>query len=153
QNIHIGPRKIWLTRHAESVCSDYEPGEEVDELTEEGRRYSMTVAKYLQLEQETSHIKGPGADILVLAGTQKVDRDSIAHLQMLYPVATTPLLNELHGGKFTGMDRASFRAQYPEMWQEREEDKLEFRFPGAGGESYQDVIQRVRPIIVELERQ
>ena len=51
------------------------------------------------------------------------------------------------------MDRASFRAQYPEMWQEREEDKLEFRFPGAGGESYQDVIQRVRPIIVELERQ
>ena len=72
---------------------------------------------------------------------------------MLYPVATTTLLNELHGGTFTGMDRASFRAQYPEMWQEREEDKLEFRFPGAGGESYQDVIQRVRPIIVELERQ
>lgn len=72
---------------------------------------------------------------------------------MLYPVATTPLLNEIHGGEFTGMDRESFRAKYPEMWQEREKDKLEFRFPGAGGESYQDVIQRVRPIIVELERQ
>lgn len=72
---------------------------------------------------------------------------------MLYPVATTPLLNELHGGEFTGMDRASFRAQYPEMWEQREQDKLEFRFPGTGGESYQDVIQRVRPIIVELERQ
>jgi 6-phosphofructo-2-kinase len=27
------------------------------------------------------------------------------------------------------------------------------RYPGAGGESYVDVIQRVRPIIVELERQ
>lgn len=73
--------------------------------------------------------------------------------QMLYPVATTPLLNELHGGEFTGMDRESFRAKYPEMWEEREQDKLEFRFPGTGGESYQDVIQRVRPIIVELERQ
>lgn len=72
---------------------------------------------------------------------------------MLYPVATTPLLNELHGGEFTGMDRESFRAKYPEMWEEREQDKLEFRFPGTGGESYQDVIQRVRPIIVELERQ
>lgn len=71
----------------------------------------------------------------------------------MYPVATTALLNELHGGEFTGMDRASFRAQYPEMWEEREQDKLEFRFPGTGGESYQDVIQRVRPIIVELERQ
>lgn len=55
QNIHIGPRKIWLTRPAESVLSeysdDYEVGEEVEELTEEGRRYSMAVAKYLQAEQ------------------------------------------------------------------------------------------------------
>lgn len=72
---------------------------------------------------------------------------------MLYPVATTPLLNELHGGNFFGMNRAIFREKYPEMWEQREDNKLEFRFPGAGGESYQDVITRVRPIIVELERQ
>lgn len=53
QNIHIGPRKIWLTRPAESVLpdSDFDVGEGVEELTEEGRRYSMTVAKYLQAEQ------------------------------------------------------------------------------------------------------
>lgn len=72
---------------------------------------------------------------------------------MLYPVAATPLLNEINGGNFAGMDRTSWREQYPEMWEQREQDKLEFRFPGAGGESYQDVIQRVQPIIVELERQ
>lgn len=72
---------------------------------------------------------------------------------MLYPVATTPLLNELHGGSLKGLNRARFRERYPEMWEEREDNKLEFRFPGAGGESYQDVIQRVQPIIVELERQ
>lgn len=73
--------------------------------------------------------------------------------QMLYPVATTPLLNELHGGSFSGLTRTFFREKYPEIWEQREFNKLEFRFPGAGGESYQDVIQRVRPIIVELERQ
>lgn len=72
---------------------------------------------------------------------------------MQYPVATTPLLNEIHGGSFLGMNRAMFREKYPEMWEQREGNKLEFRFPGAGGESYQDVITRVRPIIVELERQ
>lgn len=72
---------------------------------------------------------------------------------MLYPVAATPLLNEINGGNFAGMDRTSWREKYPEMWKQREQDKLEFRFPGAGGESYQDVIQRVQPIIVELERQ
>ncbi|CAM9570202.1 unnamed protein product [Choristocarpus tenellus] len=72
---------------------------------------------------------------------------------MLYPVATTPILNELHGGNFTGMSRAQFRNEFPEMWSQREAKKLDFRFPGVGGESYLDVIQRVRPIIVELERQ
>lgn len=39
------------------------------------------------------------------------------------------------------------------QYTQREADKLDFRFPGEGGESYMDVIQRVRPIIVELERQ
>ena len=30
---------------------------------------------------------------------------------------------------------------------------LHYRYPGVGGESYLDVIERVRPIIIELERQ
>ncbi|KAG5185983.1 6-phosphofructo-2-kinase-domain-containing protein [Tribonema minus] len=154
QNIHIGPRKIWLTRHAESVSHVIgEIGEDTGELTEGGRLYSMTLAKFIKMEQENIHIAGPGREILVLAGTQTVDSESIAHLQMLYPVATTPLLNELRGGSFTGMTRAEFRAQYPDIHAQREADKLDFRFPGEGGESYMDVIQRVRPIIVELERQ
>jgi 6-phosphofructo-2-kinase len=42
--------------------------------------------------------------------------------------------------------------KYPEEWQSRRENKLEYRYPGAGGESYMDVIERVRPIIIELER-
>ena len=39
------------------------------------------------------------------------------------------------------------------MWAARERDKFHFRYPGAGGESYRDVIDRLRPIIIELERQ
>jgi broad specificity phosphatase PhoE len=32
-------------------------------------------------------------------------------------------------------------------------DRLRYRYPGVGGESYLDVIERIRPIIIELERQ
>ena len=39
------------------------------------------------------------------------------------------------------------------MWHRRLADKLRFRYPGAGGESYLDVISRLRPILIELERQ
>lgn len=52
--MHIGQRKIWLTRPALSVQQEERvnaAGEETEELTEEGRRYSLTLAKYLQLEQ------------------------------------------------------------------------------------------------------
>jgi hypothetical protein len=44
--------------------------------------------------------------------------ESIAHLQMLYPTATTPLLNELRGGSFTGLSRAEFKEQYPDIWKQ-----------------------------------
>ncbi|CAM9359006.1 unnamed protein product, partial [Chrysoparadoxa australica] len=154
QNVHIGERKIWLTRHSMSISQVIgEIGEDTGELTEEGRRYSMTLAKFIKQEEETNRIEGRGQEILVMAGTQLVDAESIAHLQMLYSVATTPLLNEMRGGSFTGMSRADFKKDYPEQWSQREAEKLHYRFPGAGGESYMDVIQRVRPLIVELERQ
>lgn len=43
--------------------------------------------------QESLRIKGPGHEILVLAGTQKVDCESIAHLQVrMYPVHTVMLM-------------------------------------------------------------
>ncbi len=48
-------------------------------------------------------ISGPGKDVLVLIGTQQVDSESIAHLQMYYPVSSTSLLNELRGGDLDGI--------------------------------------------------
>jgi len=51
------------------------------------------------------------------------------------------------------MTHAEIKAKFPELWEARLKDKLYFRYPGAGGESYIDLIQRIKPVIVELERQ
>lgn len=51
------------------------------------------------------------------------------------------------------MTRTEFKEVYPDLYAQREANKLDWRYPGSGGESYMDVIQRVQPIIVELERQ
>jgi len=82
-----------------------------------------------------------------------VHHATIEHLQLIYPCVSTPLLNELRGGDLDGIDRTQLKALFPEVWEGRMQDKLNYRYPGAGGESYADVIQRIRPIIVELERQ
>jgi 6-phosphofructo-2-kinase len=63
------------------------------------------------------------------------------------------ILNDLRAGEFDKMTFAEIKRKFPEIWEERMKDKLHFRFPGNGGESYVDLIQRLRPIIVELERQ
>ena len=44
-------------------------------------------------------------------------------------------------------------SSHPEEFQHRQKNKLGYRYPGVGGESYLDVIERLNPIIIELERQ
>jgi len=70
-----------------------------------------------------------------------------------FPAMSTSLLNELDGGECSGMSYDQIKTEYPEVWAERQRDKLNFRYPGLGGESYVDVINRLRPVIIELERQ
>lgn len=72
---------------------------------------------------------------------------------MLYPVATTPLLNDhLEDAPHDG-DGTEAQKESPVAHDQRDGNRTEPRSPDAGGESYQDVIQKIRPIIVELERQ
>lgn len=41
--------------------------------------------------------------------------------------------------------------RYPEDYESRDEDKFNYRY--RGGESYRDVVVRLEPVIMELERQ
>lgn len=45
---------------------------------------------------------------------------------------------------------AQIESQYPEDFRARDEDKYNYRY--LGGESYRDVVIRLEPIIMELER-
>lgn len=44
-----------------------------------------------------------------------------------------------------------FQLAYPEDFANRDEDKFNYRY--RGGESYRDVVVRLEPVIMELERQ
>jgi 6-phosphofructo-2-kinase len=37
---------------------------------------------------------------------------------------------------------------YPIEYKKRQADKVNYRYPGIGGESYRDVIERLHPIIL-----
>ena len=58
-------------------------------------------------------------------------------------------LNEIHAGVCEGMTYREVKEQYPLIHRFRGEDKFTFRYPG--GESYQDLVARLEPVIMELE--
>lgn len=62
------------------------------------------------------------------------------------------ILNDLGCGAYDSVTEEDFRYLHSDDYFESLENKLSYRYPGLGGESYLDVISRLRPIITELER-
>ena len=62
------------------------------------------------------------------------------------------MLDELNAGNMEGMTYDEIRTKHSEEYELRKQDKLHYRYPGAGGEGYLDVINRLRAVIVEAER-
>jgi 6-phosphofructo-2-kinase/fructose-2,6-biphosphatase 2 len=59
-------------------------------------------------------------------------------------------LDELDAGVCDGLTYEEIEALYPEDFANRDADKFHYRY--RGGESYQDVVTRLEPVIMELER-
>lgn len=68
-----------------------------------------------------------------------------------YPKLAWKSLDELDAGVCDSMTYEEIETFYPEDYASRDEDKFNYRY--RGGESYRDVVVRLEPIIMELERQ
>ncbi|KAK4633892.1 putative 6-phosphofructo-2-kinase [Fulvia fulva] len=69
-----------------------------------------------------------------------------------YDTKQMRMLDELNAGVMEGLTYNCISTQYPEEYRSRKQDKLHYRYPGPGGEGYLDITNRLRPVIVELER-
>jgi alpha-ribazole phosphatase len=63
-------------------------------------------------------------------------------------VVTHEALRELHIGDWEGRTWAELQEAYPDDWQARLQDLVNFQVPG--GESLQDAADRIRPIIEQM---
>uniref|UniRef100_A0A8C3SJZ9 6-phosphofructo-2-kinase n=1 Tax=Chelydra serpentina TaxID=8475 RepID=A0A8C3SJZ9_CHESE len=60
-------------------------------------------------------------------------------------------LNEIDAGVCEEMSYEEIQTHHPEEFALRDQDKYRYRYPK--GESYEDLVQRLEPVIMELERQ
>lgn len=142
-NIHTRRRRIWLTRHGETEFNVLGRIGGNSELTASGRGYSKSLASYLDERV------GEYERLLVWTSTMRRTRQTVE------PLTRKPhqwrILDEIDAGVCEEMTYQEIRERYPDEYAARQEDKLRYRYPN--GESYSDVINRLEPLIVELERQ
>lgn len=140
-NLHISPRTIWLTRHGESTANVAGVVGTDMPLTSRGAEYAKRLRSFVD-----------GRDLGKMSVWTSTLQRSVQTAATL-DRATIPLkvLDEIDAGICDGMSYAQIKAQMPGDFARRAEDKLSYRYPR--GESYEDVIRRLDPVIVELERQ
>ncbi|KAK5985219.1 6-phosphofructo-2-kinase/fructose-2 6-biphosphatase [Trichostrongylus colubriformis] len=112
-------------------------------LTTEGERYAEALSKFFE--------KAEIADLRIWC-SQKVRAAQTA--QKLKPAFHTEYwkaLDEIDAGICEGLTYDDIQMRYPKQAEDRARDKYHYRYPS--GESYEDVVSRLEPVIMELERQ
>lgn len=140
-NCHLEPRTIWLTRHGESEFNveGRIGGDAV--LSERGRAYAEGLS-------ETMRTMSPEGLVVWTSTLRRT-------LETARPLGALPrawrALDEIDAGVCDGLTYDEIATSFPEEYAARGKDKFRYRYPR--GESYQDVITRLEPVIFELERE
>ncbi|KAI8801752.1 6-phosphofructo-2-kinase-domain-containing protein [Cladochytrium replicatum] len=94
-----------------------------------------------------------GRNLSIWTSTLRRTVETVAEVDAeAYEVKHVRALNEIHAGFCENLTYKEIERNYPQEFASRRENKLTYRYPGPGGESYIDVIERLRPVIIELER-
>ncbi|KAJ2889767.1 Fructose-2,6-bisphosphatase, partial [Coemansia aciculifera] len=141
-NIHIATRSVFFSRHGESMYNlDQRLGGDPS-LSPNGRKYAEALPSLI------SKLMG---DAPLTIWTSTLKRTSETSAGLPYKKMQWKALDELDAGLCDGLTYEDVEEQYPEEYAMRDENKFEFRY--RGGESYRDVVLRLEPVIMELERQ
>jgi broad specificity phosphatase PhoE/predicted kinase len=141
-NLQVTRRPVWLTRHGQSAWNVLGRIGGDPELSPAGRTYAKNLAAHVRASF------GPDSDLDVWTSTLRRTRETAA------PLGVEPgqwkALDEIHAGICDGLTYAQIERNMPAEYAARRRDKFHYRYPR--GESYQDVVQRVDRVIIELER-
>ncbi|KAE8354113.1 hypothetical protein BDV28DRAFT_156480 [Aspergillus coremiiformis] len=147
QNLHIKPRSIWLSRHGES---EYNLSGKIggdSNISARGQAYARALPGLMK----KSGIP-PNTKIVIWTSTLKRTIQTARHLaaETGFEKLEWKALDELDSGVCDGLTYEQIAEKYPEDFAARDDDKYNYRY--RGGESYRDVVIRLEPIIMELER-
>ncbi|XP_078517756.1 6-phosphofructo-2-kinase/fructose-2,6-bisphosphatase 4 isoform X2 [Lissotriton helveticus] len=140
-NIHVAPRSIYLCRHGESELNIKGKIGGDSGLSQRGKEFGKRLAKFIN-EQSIKDLK---------VWTSQMKRTIQTAEALGVPYEQWKVLNEIDAGVCEEMRYEEIQENFPLEFALRDQDKYRYRYPK--GESYEDLVQRLEPVIMELERQ
>uniref|UniRef100_A0A8C2ATN3 6-phosphofructo-2-kinase/fructose-2,6-biphosphatase 4b n=1 Tax=Cyprinus carpio TaxID=7962 RepID=A0A8C2ATN3_CYPCA len=140
-NIHITPRSIYLCRHGESDLNVRGRIGGDSGLSPRGKEFAQCLGRFIQ-DQNIKDLK---------VWTSQMKRSIQTAEALGVPYEQWKTLNEIDAGVCEEMMYEEIQEHYPLEFALRDQDKYHYRYPK--GESYEDLVQRLEPVIMELERQ
>lgn len=166
---NLSPRQIWITRHGESIDNVRGRIGGDSDLTDDGDSYGTALYNFIQIKRaeweqqqriraytEAPKLIGELEEKNFCVWTSMLRRSyqtaACFHDDDNYDVKSWENLNELHAGNHEGMTYEEIQRECPLEWSKRKADKLNYVYPGVGGEGYLQIISRLREIVREIER-
>ncbi|XP_072522461.1 6-phosphofructo-2-kinase/fructose-2,6-bisphosphatase 2 isoform X1 [Salminus brasiliensis] len=140
-NIHVHSHSIYLCRHGESDHNVQGRIGGDSELSPRGKQFAAALRGFIE-EHGLADLK---------VWTSQLRRTIQTAEALGVPYEQWKILNEIDAGVCEEMTYDMIQSTFPEEFALRDQDKYHYRYPG--GESYQDLVQRLEPVIMELERQ
>ncbi|KIY91296.1 6-phosphofructo-2-kinase, partial [Monoraphidium neglectum] len=142
-------RKIWLTRHGESEYNQRALIGGDSRLSPNGEAYAAALPGVLRARLQRDD--DDGALLPVCVWTSTLQRTIRTARNLPFPKVRWRALDEIDAGVCDGLTYAQIAERFPDEFAARKADKLRYRYPR--GESYLDMIQRLEPVMLEMERE
>merc|ERR1712137_847418 len=143
-NLHITPRPIYLVRHGQSEYNVEDRIGGDSPLTPAGFELAARLKAFI-IKEIPTHDK----DLCVWSSTMLRAVQTSQDIPCAQYIRWRTM-EEIQVGICDGMTYKQIEETLPEEFEARQKDKLRYRYPR--GESYEDLIRRVEPVIIELER-
>lgn len=174
-NFNLAERQIWLAPSGESTNNVKGRLGGDSSLSDYGMKFSKALPKFVskkrlefKLHQLSKRYVNSDAvnDLTTFSKHNQIDPPFNIWTSMMkrsiqtasffpksqYQVKNFRMLNDIGCGSLDGINHTDFSKEHNSEYESRLKNKLSYRYPGPGGESYLDVINRLKPIIIELER-
>ena len=146
-NLKPQQRSVCFLRHGESTFTSRGLLGGDSGLSARGTKFSVELASFLANQQkEGSELQ----NVTLWVSTMRRTKETADAIFCAKRRVEWRALNDLDVGVCDGMSYEGVKSRFPEEYQSRSFDKLRYRYPR--GESYLDLMQRLEPVIYELER-